>query len=62
MAHVVEDVAEHLAIPVYEVVLLEGVQHDGDGPVEEPGQSALRVPGGERRRGHGTGFGEGLLA
>lgn len=48
MPHVVEDVAEHFAIPVDEVVLLEGVQHDRDRAVEEPRQSALRIPGGRK--------------
>lgn len=42
--HVVEDVAEHLAVSVNEVVLFERVQDDRDGPVEKPRQSALRVP------------------
>lgn len=30
-----ENVAEYLAIPIYEVVLLQAVQHDGLGAIEQ---------------------------
>lgn len=30
-----ENVAEYLAVPIYEVVLLQAVQHDGLGAVEQ---------------------------
>jgi hypothetical protein len=43
--HEVQDVAEHAAVAVDEVVLLQGVQHDGDAAVEQLGQTRLRVPG-----------------
>ena len=37
--HEIEDVPEHSAIPVNEVVLLEGVEHDGDPAAEHPRQA-----------------------
>lgn len=43
--HEVEDVSEHAAIPVDEVVLLQGVQDDGDAAIEQFGQSGVRVSG-----------------
>lgn len=30
-----ENVAEYLAVPIYEVVLLQAVQHDGLGAIEQ---------------------------
>lgn len=30
-----EDVAEDLSVPIYEVVLLQAVQHDGLGAIEQ---------------------------
>lgn len=44
MPHVVEDVPEHLAVPVDEVVLLQGVQHDGDGTVKQARQLRVGEP------------------
>lgn len=44
IAHEVEDVSEHASVSVDKVVLLQGVQHDGDAPVEELRQPRLRVP------------------
>lgn len=35
---------KHDAIPVDEVVLLQGVQHNGDGSVEQFRQSAVWIP------------------
>ena len=45
-AHEVEDVPEHLAVAVDEVVLLQRVQHYGHLAVEQLGQPRLRKPGG----------------
>ena len=50
--HEIENVPEHSAIPVNEVVLLEGVEHDGDPAAEHPGQSGLRKPAARLRSGH----------
>lgn len=43
--HEVEDVPEHAAVPVDKVMLLQGVQDDGDAPVEQFGKSGVRVSG-----------------
>ena len=41
--HKVEDVPEHLPVPVDEVVLLERVQHDGDPAAEHLGEAGVGV-------------------
>ena len=50
----VEDVAEHVSIPVNEVVLLQAVQHYGLRAIEETADSAHREGEGESRRDGGS--------
>lgn len=42
-AHEVEDIPEEMSVPVYEVVLLEAVQDDGDRTIEQLPEFGLRI-------------------